>query len=91
MRSSRRSRTIVETAVFAAAILLAGFLARELWLRRRPAPAPEAPAAPAVAAPVRPAWPKPAPQAEVGTAGSPPVRMTRIEKRRPKTSVPSPR
>ncbi len=95
---SRRSHRhpYVEAAVFAAAAVLAAFIARELWLRRPPA-SPAAPPQPAdiraVALPPRPAL-EPASQARTETAvtGVAPIKLTRVQRRPRKTEpVPAPR
>lgn len=85
----------VEAAVFGAALLLAGFIARELW-RRRPPPAPPAPPAPVDYRPV-PLPPQPLPQAgpgrtESAVTGVPPIKLHRVLRRPGKTEpVPAPR
>ncbi len=78
-----------EIAVFAAALLLAVFVARELWRRHQSAP----PAAAAANPPA--ADPKPS-RVAIGTSersvsSVPRVRLTRIERRKPKPrAVPAP-
>ena len=85
----------LETAVFAAALLLAAFVARELWIRRAPAAPKSGPPA-AGAVPLNPERP-PAPGAVPGgkteraVTKVPALRLTRIQRPKPKpAAVPAP-
>ncbi len=91
MRRRRNRHPALEAAVFAAAILLAAFIGRELWSRRVvPAVSPEA----AVMEPARlvPSYP-PVPGSAVGgrtetaVTGVPPLKLTRVQRRKPRTAV----
>ena len=98
MRHRRQHRhPIVETAVFAAAVLLAAFIARELWSRRG-ALRPDAPAAQAVRpVELNPTFPplpvsSQSPRTETAVTGVPSIKLSRVQNRRPKPSaVPAPR
>jgi hypothetical protein len=92
MRRQHR-HPVLEAAVFAAALLLAGFVGRELWRRR--APEPEVPKAgfedfvPDVAVnPTRPPLPGRG-RTETAVTTVPSVKLTRIVRRKEK-SVPVP-
>ncbi|MBI4062279.1 MAG: hypothetical protein HY403_12725 [Elusimicrobia bacterium] len=95
MRRGRRRHPAFEAAVFAAALLLAAIIVRELW--RRPAvapPAPEASAEPAAPVAFRPPLPEglTAPRAELAASEVAPIKLTRIQRPRPKpAAVPAPR
>lgn len=90
MRRQKR-HPVLETAVFAAALLLSAFIARELWRRRFAAqPAPEtAVVQPAVLNPARPSLPLAAParRTEVAVTGVAPIKLTRVQRRKPKPAV----
>ncbi|MCR4294339.1 MAG: hypothetical protein NUW21_02300 [Elusimicrobia bacterium] len=89
MRRRRNRHPVLEAAVFAAAILLAGFVGRELW-KRRVAPAP----APSVMEPAKLnlSYP-PLPGTDLGgrtetaVTGVPPLKLTRVQRRKPRTAV----
>ena len=96
MRRRAQRHPAVETAVFAAALLLAAFIARELWLRRAAtASAPEAAAMrPAVLNPTFP----PLPTAETGhhtetaVTSVAPIKLVRAQQRKSRpASVPAPK
>ncbi len=96
MRRRSKRHPVLETAVFAAALLLSAFIARELWQRRSAAPEPVV-----VEAPVRRAaplnityapMPASARRTEQAVTGVAPIKLTRVERRKPKAeAVPAPR
>lgn len=92
----RERHPVLEAAVFAAALLLAGFIARELWARR-PQPAPVEPqASSAVPVPLNPARPgvsKPIVQGPPERAATKVgrIRGAKPGTRRRKTDVPPPK
>ena len=85
-------------AHFAAALLLTAFVGRELWLRRgavgADAKIEPSKTQPIVLTPDRPPLPLRASERRTETAviGVPPIKLTRVQRRRPKTApVPAPR
>ncbi|MCM2303375.1 MAG: hypothetical protein NDJ72_01635 [Elusimicrobia bacterium] len=94
MRRRSKRHPVLETAVFAAALFLAAFVGRELWRRRgeAPRPSPEPSAAELKPAPLNITYP-PLPSAaasgrtETAVAGVPPLKLTRVQRRKPKPSV----
>lgn len=96
MRRRSRRHPYIETAVFAAALLLAAFIARELWIRRPPALAePGEPvlraAVLAVSYPPLPGT-EPARRTEQAVTGVAPVKLARVQRTKPKPrAVPAPR
>jgi hypothetical protein len=86
---------VVEAVVFAAALLLATFVGRELWRRR----APEVPVAPEpvliheAAIPTQMPLPPAAGirRTETAVGMVPPIKLSRVQRRKPKTSVPAPK
>lgn len=93
MRRSRNRHPALEAAVFAAALLLAAFVGRELWSRRGPASAASA-AGPSAMEPVKlnPSYPSPAVavpggRTETAVKGVPPLKLTRVQRRGSKTAV----
>ncbi|MDD5302392.1 MAG: hypothetical protein PHS14_04710 [Elusimicrobia bacterium] len=96
MRRGQKRHPALEAAVFAAALLLSAFIARELWRRRSPAqPAPDT----AVMRPIelnltRPPLPlEDSPRrTEAAVTGVAPIKLTRVQRRKPKpAAVPAPR
>lgn len=96
MRRRKHRHPALETAVFAAALLLAAFIGRELWLRRPAArPVPAAASVQALALDV--SFP-PSPRAETArrtetaVTGVAPIKLTRVARPKPGTkTVPAPR
>jgi len=92
----RKRHSAVETAVFAAALLLAAFIGREAWKRRAPAapePAPLTAHEPAVLTPSFPPLPAGAarPRTETAVTAVPSLKLTRVQRRPRKTApVPNP-
>ena len=80
--------------MFAAALLLAAFIARELWSRRGPAlTAPEARVMPAALNVTRPPLPaaQSGPRTEQAVSGVAPIKLTRVQRAKPKAvAVPVP-
>jgi len=95
MKRRQKRHPVLETAVFAAALLLAAFIGRELWRRRAAPPAPVEPTAsvPAVLNPTFPPLPVETPRrrTEMGVSAVPSLKLTRVQRRRPKTAVPAPK
>ena len=93
MRRRAHRHPAIETAVFAAALLLAAFIARELWVRRSaPLPPPvaePAPAATAVRATLQPAivLTRPVSRTERAVTAVAPIKLTRVQRRKPKGDV----
>lgn len=89
---TRSRHPALETAVFAAALLLSAFVARELWRRHGSAPS----AAPAAVRPEPAPAPSPAAGGKVyamerAVTSVPSMRITRIERRKPRPApVPAP-
>ncbi|MBI2387017.1 MAG: hypothetical protein HYV14_13575 [Elusimicrobia bacterium] len=97
MRRRQHRHPALEAAVFAAALLLAAFVGRELWLRRAAAPSPEAPSAAAEPAALNPDKP-PLPsmtspgRTETAVTAVPSIKLSRVQRRKPKpAAVPAPR
>jgi hypothetical protein len=94
MRRRSHRHPYIEAAVFGAALLLAAFIARELWARRQVRPSQEAEAmAPAVLTPTRPPLPgstvKRTVQAVTAVA---PIKLSRVRRVKPKAEpVPAPK
>lgn len=93
MRRRRDRHPVLETVVFAAALLLAAFVGRELWNRRGPAAAASAPQ-PSAMEPVKlnPSYPSPAVpgsggRTEAAVTGVAPLKLTRVQRRRARTAV----
>jgi len=95
MRRRQHRHPAVETAVFAAALLLAAFIARELWVRRAAAaPEPEKVTMPAVLEISYPPLPQKATEqrTEQAVSGVAPIKLTRMQPRKQKLApVPAPR
>jgi len=91
MRRRPHRHPVLETAVFTAALLLAVFIGRELWRRRGPAPVVADPAAvePIALHPTYPPLPAAAKTSRTETAvsGVAPIKLTRVQRRRPKSGV----
>ncbi len=97
MKRREHRHPALETAVFAAAILLFAFVARELW-RRRPVeavvPAKAAIAAPIELVPERPvvsAPTKAVSRTETSVKSVPSIKLTRVSRRRKTEPVPVPK
>ncbi|PIR17793.1 MAG: hypothetical protein COV48_08280 [Elusimicrobia bacterium CG11_big_fil_rev_8_21_14_0_20_64_6] len=94
--TSRKRHPALETAVFAAALILAAFLIREFWSRRSAAnPAPQETTA-AIMEPVELKAARPAPvshgRTEQAVTGVPPLKLSRVQPRKLRTkAVPAPR
>jgi hypothetical protein len=90
MRRGHNRHPALETAVFAAALLLAAFVGRELWLRRA-APTPAEPQAaasdPVALRPAKPPIPSASGRTETAVTGVPPLKLTRVQRRKPKAAV----
>lgn len=98
MRRSAHRHPYVEAAVFGAALLLAAFVGRELWVRRAAGAASRPPepsrTEPIALTPERPPLPlRPSERrTETAVTGAPPIKLTRVQRRKPKTApVPAPR
>lgn len=97
MRRRQHRHPALEAAVFAAALLLAAFVGRELWRRRAAVPSAERPsgtAEPAVLNPAKPALPSGSPSARTETAviGAPSIKLSRVQRRKPRAApVPVPK
>ncbi len=96
MRRRQQRHPALETAVFAAALLLSAFIARELWMRRSSArPAPETTSIqPAALNLTRPPLPlmSPGGRTEQAVTGVAPIKLTRVQRRKPKLdAVPIPK
>jgi len=96
MRRRSKRHPAIETAVFAAALLLSAFIARELWQRRSAAPSPAALETPVRrAAPLNISYPPaavPAHRTEQAVTGVAPIKLTRVQRRKPKPdAVPAPK
>lgn len=93
MRRRRNRHPALEAAVFAAALLLAAFVGRELWLRRGALSATAAPEAsvmePATLNPSYPALPgsETGGRTETAVTGVPPLKLTRVQRRKTKAAV----
>lgn len=90
MRGRSKRHPVLETAVFAAALLLAAFIGRELWQRRAPAPPAEPEGMQPVALrPDRPALPSASEpkRTETAVTGVPPIKLTRVQRRKPTAPV----
>lgn len=95
MRHRRSQRhPVIESAVFVAAVLLAAFIARELWSRRQaPVPAASSDIAPIALNPGRPPLPDipGARRTEAAVTGVAPIKLTRVQRRKLKSvAVPLP-
>jgi hypothetical protein len=98
MRTRRHRHPYLEAAVFGAALLLAAFIARELWARRQARP-PVEPGSGAmqetlILNPTRPPLPPSAagPRTEQAVTRVAPIKLSRISRRKPKpTAVPAPK
>jgi hypothetical protein len=94
MRRRAHRHPYVEAAVYAAALLLAAFIGRELWARRR-VPPPEEPGvvAPAVLTPTRPPLPgSTVKRTEQAVTAVAPIKLSRVRRLKPKTEpVPAPK
>lgn len=96
MRRSKR-HPVVESAVFAAALILAAFIGREFWKRRAPAaiePLTPAVVVPAVLTPTFPPLPTGArrPRTESAVSAVPSLKLTRVRRRaREPVAVPAPK
>ena len=95
MRRRSKRHPVLETAVFAAALLLSAFIARELWQRRTAAPSPVVPETSVKrAAPLNITYapmPAPARRTEQAVTGVAPIKLTRVQRRKPKADpVPAP-
>lgn len=82
--------------MFAAALLMSAFIARELWHRRSPTLPEREPAAaePVALNPGRPPLPAMGTprRTEVAVTGVAPIKLTRVQRRKPKPdAVPAPR
>lgn len=93
MRRRQNRHPALEAAVFAAALLLAAFVGRELWNRRRAEPPPAPPEASVMEpAKLNPSFP-PLPGVETGgrtetaVTGVPPLKLTRVQRRTRKSAV----
>jgi hypothetical protein len=96
MRRRQHRHPALETAVFAAALLLSAFIARELWRRRAtPAPAAETGRQGAIELnPTRPPLPSTTPggRTEQAVTGVPPLKLSRLQPHKPKPeAVPAPK
>jgi hypothetical protein len=96
MRGRPHRHPVIESAVFAAAILLSAFIARELWSRRATAAPPPESAGPAPVAlnPARPPLPEVAGtrRTEDAVTAVAPIKLTRVQPRKLKPdAVPSPK
>lgn len=97
MRRRQHRHPALEAAVFAAALLLSAFVGRELWRRRAEAPPraePSGAAEPAVLNLVKPPLPSryPSARTETAVAGAPSIRLSRVQRRKPKSApVPVPK
>lgn len=96
MRKKDHRHPVLEAVVFAAALLLAGFVGRELWRRRQAAqPGPEmstvtGPVTPSAARPATPLPPRKG-TTEESVTSVPPLKLSRIQPRRKKPVVPAPK
>lgn len=88
MRLRPRRRPALETAVFAAALVLAAFIARELWVRQSPVTVTTS-VQPAALNPAFPPLPLTAPahRTEHAVAGVASIKLTRVQRRKPKPAV----
>ena len=95
MRSRQHRHPVLEAAVFAAALLLAAFVGRELWLRRAAAPsAASSSAVPVALDPAKPPLPSkdPSGRTETAVTAVPSIKLSRVQRRKPKTApVPVPK
>jgi len=98
MKRRSQRHPYVEAAVFAAALLLAAFIARELWARRQALPPVEDPPGKMqetlILNPTRPPLPAPATGSRTEQAVSivAPIKLSRVYRRKPKPSaVPAPK
>lgn len=96
MRRRSQRHPALEIAVFAAALLLSAFIARELWLRR--ASGPKEPEAAAMQPAVLNLSYPPLPVAETGhhtetaVTSVAPIKLSRVQRRKPKPeAVPAPK
>lgn len=93
MRRRQQRHPALDAAVFAAALLLSAFIARELWLRRTPVMLEPAALRPVVLNPGLPPLPVAATghRTEVGVNGVAPIKLTRVQRRASKSAaVPAP-
>ena len=96
MRRRSQRHPAIETAVFAAALLLSAFIARELWLRRSASPSTPGSAAlqPVMLNPTFPPLPtvEKGHQTEVAVTSVAPIKLSRVQRRKIKTEpVPAPK
>jgi hypothetical protein len=96
MRGRSNRHPLLETAVFAAALILAAFVARELWRRRSAVPesplSAAAPAATAAAEPMDPPASEAGSPTEKAVGGLAPLKRSPAGRRRPRPAVvPAPR
>ena len=91
MRRRQQRHPVLDTVVYAAAFMLLVFIARELWLRRPTAPLESSTAViqPFVLHAITPPLPQAArtSRTEVGMTGVAPIKLTRIPRRKHKTTV----
>ncbi len=90
----RKRHGAVETAVFAAALILAAFIGREVWKRRAPAAAEPTQSSVPVAAVLTPSFPPlptgaSRPRTETAVTSVPSLKLARVQ-RRPLKTVPVP-
>ncbi len=84
MRKRSHRHPALETAVFAAALLLAAFVGRELWRRRTVMAPPEVEAGPQTPAPLNPIrttyfGPAPAPRTVTAVMVPSPIKLRRVK------------
>lgn len=84
MRKRPHRHPALETAVFAAALLLAAFVGRELWRRRAAMASPAVETGPQTPAPLNPTrttyfGPAPAPRAVTAVMVPSPIKLTRVK------------
>lgn len=97
MRRRQHRHPALEAAVFAAALLLAAFVGRELWRRRGAAASAAASASsaqPVALDPAKPPLPSknPAGRTETAVIAVPSIKLSRVQRRKPKTApVPVPK
>lgn len=89
MRRKQHRHPALETAVFAAALLLSAFIARELWRRRASAQEVEAPMKAVEIHATHPDYAAPSRgRTEQAVMNVPPIKLTRVQPRGPKPRVP---
>lgn len=92
MRTGRHRHPVLEAAVFAAALLLSAFVARELW-RRRPVPRPATGSEivpPIVLSPSHPALTREEERrrTETGVNSVAPIKLSRVQPPKHRDAVP---